>query len=189
MAGPSRRPSGWSGFAPGLIPRIQVDPERPQVVPAQAILALEQGKVGGLPRLRQPEYPPRMTRQLHRQSNTFSDLLYKGVMGKDSFTSWKGNIIVEQGTRGANGYQANKNLIIDESAKLETIPCLEIKTDDVKCSHGVTVGNIDEDHLFYLQSRGMGKEEARQLIIAGFLESIRTRISNENLRDLVSTFH
>jgi len=117
-----------------------------------------------------------------------SDLLFKGVIGKNAFTFWKGNIIVEPKTFGANGYQANKNLIIDESAKVESIPGLEIITNDVRCSHGVTIGNIDRNHMFYLQSRGINKEEAEKLIIDGFLSSAKNRIRNQDFLKLVSTY-
>ena len=125
------------------------------------------------------------TKQLHGASNTVSDLLYKGVLGKNAYISWKGNIVVQKGTKGTNGYQANNNLIIHESAKVESLPGLEIITDDVKCSHGVTIGNIDKNHMFYLQSRGINIKDAESLIIEGFLLSslnrLKTRVFDEQI--------
>ncbi len=127
------------------------------------------------------------TEQIHKASYTVSDLLYNGVIGESAYTSWKGNIVIHEKTRGANGYQANNNLVIHESAKVESVPGLEIKTDDVKCSHGVTIGNIDKNHMFYLQSRGINKDEAEKLIINGFLQSTLRRTRTDVFNDQVST--
>jgi len=127
------------------------------------------------------------TEQIHTASNTKSDLLYKGVIGENAYTSWKGNIVIEENTRATNGYQANNNLVIHESAKIESVPGLEIKTDDVKCSHGVTIGNIDKNHMFYLQSRGINKDAAEKLIIHGFLRSALNRTSTDVFSDQEST--
>ena len=121
------------------------------------------------------------TEQNHTASHTMSDLLFKGVIGERGYASWKGNIIVDQNTKGANGYQANNNLIIAESAKVESIPGLEIMTDDVKCSHGVTISNIDKNHMFYLQSRGINRTEAKNLVVNGFLESSTKRLKSSNI--------
>lgn len=121
------------------------------------------------------------TDQLHHGSHSKSDLEYKGVLGKEAYASWNGNILVDENTVGTNGYQANHNLIIDESAKVESVPGLEILTDDVRCSHGVTIGNIDKTHMFYLQSRGINEEDAEALIIDGFLEAALKRIKSEKL--------
>ena len=120
------------------------------------------------------------THQKHQSSHTASDLLFKGVIGKDANSIWKGNIFVAKGTIGANGYQANNILLLDESAKAESIPGLEILTDDVRCSHGVTIGNIDKNQMFYLQSRGINKKDAEKLIVDGFLLSAAKRIDNKD---------
>jgi len=127
------------------------------------------------------------TEQIHNASYTESDLLYNGVIGKNAYTSWKGNIVIEENTRGTNGYQANNNLVIHELAKVESVPGLEIKTDDVKCSHGVTIGNIDKNHMFYLQSRGINKDAAENLIINGFLRSPLNRNSAAVFNDELSS--
>ena len=126
------------------------------------------------------------TEQIHSASYSESDLLYDGVIGEEAYASWQGNIIVESGTKGANGYQANNNMIIHSSGKVESVPGLEIITDDVKCSHGVTIGNIDKNHMFYLQSRGINKDEAEKLIINGFLESSLIRIKSKEIKKQIS---
>jgi Fe-S cluster assembly protein SufD len=128
------------------------------------------------------------TEQIHSASHTVSDLQYNGVLGENAFTSWKGNIVVEQKTSGANGYQSNNNLIIDGSAKVESVPGLEILTDDVRCSHGVTISNIDKNHMFYLQSRGINIDDAEDLIIEGFLRSTIKRIKSESFLNFISQF-
>jgi Fe-S cluster assembly protein SufD len=120
------------------------------------------------------------TLQNHCSSYSTSDLLFKGVLGKGAFSKWKGNIYVAKDTFGANGYQANNILLMDESAKAESIPGLEILTDDVRCSHGVTMGNIDKDQMFYLQSRGINKKDAENLIVDGFFLSAAKRIDDKD---------
>jgi len=126
------------------------------------------------------------TAQNHHASDTTSDLLFKGVIDKSGYAWWKGNILVEAGTKGANGYQANNNLMMDETAKVESIPGLEIKTDDVRCSHGVTMGNVDDDQLFYLRSRGIDLEEAEKLIVEGFLTDTLKRVTKEEFHKEIS---
>ena len=127
------------------------------------------------------------TQQNHIASYTKSDLLFKGVLGRDVYSSWKGNIQIFKDTRGTNGYQSNDNLIIDPSAKAESIPGLEIITDDVRCSHGVTMSNIDKNQMFYLQSRGIKKEDAEKLIVDGFLSSSVKRMSDKGFEDFILT--
>ena len=128
------------------------------------------------------------TQQNHFASYTKSDLLFKGVLGKDVYSSWKGNILIIEDTRGTNGYQSNDNLIIDPSAKAESIPGLEIITDDVRCSHGVTMGNIDKNKMFYLQSRGINQEDAEKLIVDGFLSSAVKRMADKGFEEFILTF-
>jgi len=120
------------------------------------------------------------TLQNHRSSFSTSDLLFKGVLGKDAYSKWKGNILVERETFGANGFQTNNILLMDESAIAESIPGLEILTDDVRCSHGVTMGNIDKDQMFYLQSRGINKYDAENLIVSGFFLSTAKRFKDKD---------
>ena len=127
------------------------------------------------------------TQQNHTASYTNSDLLFKGVVGKNAYSSWKGNILISQNTRGTNGFQSNDNLLVDPFAKAESIPGLEIMTDDVRCSHGVTMGNIDKNQMFYLQSRGINKEDAEKLIVDGFLLSAVKRMADKDLEEFILT--
>ncbi len=82
----------------------------------------------------------------------------------------------------ADGYQANRNAVLSKNARADSIPGLEILTDDVRCTHGATVGKIDEDQVFYLTSRGMPRDDAERLIVEGFFEPIMQRIPFEGVR-------
>jgi Fe-S cluster assembly protein SufD len=127
------------------------------------------------------------TQQNHSASYTKSDLLFKGVLGEAAYSSWKGNILIFEDTRGTNGYQSNDNLLIDTSAKAESIPGLEIITDDVRCSHGVKMGSIDKNQMFYLQSRGINQKDAEKLIVDGFLLSAVKRMTDKGFEEFILT--
>ena len=123
------------------------------------------------------------TQQNHMAPNTTSDLLYKGALMDHSRSVWQGMIYVAPGALGTDGYQANRNLILSKGARADSIPGLEILADDVRCTHGATVGKIDESLLFYLLSRGIPRQEAEKLIVMGFFEPIMDRIPFEGVRD------
>jgi Fe-S cluster assembly protein SufD len=123
------------------------------------------------------------TQQNHLAENTTSDLLYKGALLDDSRSVWQGMIYVAPGADGTDGYQANRNLILSKQARADSIPGLEILADDVRCTHGATVGKIDENELFYLLSRGIPKKEAEQLIVMGFFAPIMARIPIEGVQN------
>ena len=123
------------------------------------------------------------TFQNHLASDTTSDLLFGGVLEDDAFSLWKGNIYVSEGTKGTDGFQRNKNLLLSEAAHAESIPGLEINADDVRCSHAVTLSSVDEEQLFFLRSRGICEKEAQDLIVSGFLESAATRIRDQKLKE------
>jgi len=125
------------------------------------------------------------TQQIHDASYTKSDLHFKGVLEKNAYSSWKGNILISQNTKSTNGYQSNDNLMIGSFSKAESIPGLEILTDDVRCSHGVTMSNIDKNQMFYLQSRGINKEDAEKLIVDGFLSSAVKRMADKGFEELI----
>ena len=95
-------------------------------------------------------------------------------------------IYVDPIAQKTDGYQANQNLMLGERAEIKSIPGLEICADDVSCSHGATVGRIDEDELFYLAARGIPLVEAEQLIVQGFFDEIIERISDEQTRNELS---
>lgn len=123
------------------------------------------------------------TQQNHMAENTTSDLLYKGALKDNSRSVWQGMIYVAPGAIGTDGYQANRNLVLSKNARADSIPGLEILADDVRCTHGATVGKIDEDQLFYLYSRGIPEKEAEQLIVTGFFAPIMARIPFEGVQN------
>ncbi len=123
------------------------------------------------------------TQQNHLAANTTSDLLFKGALKESSRSVWQGMIYVAPGAQKTDGYQANRNLVLSSEARADSIPGLEIMADDVRCTHGATVGKIDPDELFYLLSRGIGREDAEQLIVEGFFDPIMQRIPFPGVQD------
>jgi Fe-S cluster assembly protein SufD len=116
------------------------------------------------------------TQQNHMAPSTTSDLLFKGALKETSRSVWQGMIYVAPDAQKTDGYQANRNLVLSSKARADSIPGLEIMADDVRCTHGATVGKIDPDELFYLLSRGIGRADAEQLIVEGFFDPIMQRI-------------
>ena len=123
------------------------------------------------------------TQQNHLAPNTTSDLLFKGALLGESRSVWQGMIYVAPGASKTDGYQANRNLVLSNEARADSIPGLEIKTDDVRCTHGATVGKIDPEPVFYLQSRGIPKKEAERLVVEGFFDPIMQRIPFDGVRE------
>lgn len=122
------------------------------------------------------------TQQNHLARNTTSDLLFKGALRDQSRSVWQGMIYVAPGAQKADGYQANRNLVLSREARADSIPGLEILADDVRCTHGATAGKIDPDQLFYLRSRGIPTPDAERLIVEGFFDPIMQRIPFEGVR-------
>ena len=122
------------------------------------------------------------TQQNHLAPNTSSDLLFKGALKGKSRSVWQGMIYVAPGAQKTDGYQANRNLVLSKEARADSIPGLEILADDVRCTHGATVGKIDDDQVFYLRSRGIPYDDAERLIVAGFFDPIMQRIPFEGVR-------
>ena len=122
------------------------------------------------------------TQQNHLAPHTTSDLLFKGALRDQSRSVWQGMIYVAPGAQKTDGYQANRNLVLSRQARADSIPGLEILADDVRCTHGATVGKIDADQVFYLRSRGIPYREAERLIVEGFFDPIMQRIPFEGVR-------
>jgi len=122
------------------------------------------------------------TQQNHLAPHTTSDLLFKGALKERSRSVWQGMIYVAPGAQKTDGYQANRNLVLSSKARADSIPGLEILADDVRCTHGATVGKIDADQVFYLRSRGIPYAEAERLIVEGFFDPIMQRIPFEGVR-------
>jgi Fe-S cluster assembly protein SufD len=123
------------------------------------------------------------TLQHHQQSNCSSDLLYKGALQDKSRMVWRGMIKVDPGAQKTDGYQRDDNLLLSADARADSIPGLEIEADDVKCSHGATVGRVDDEQIFYANSRGLTRKEATRMIVAGFFQQVFDRITIESVRD------
>jgi Fe-S cluster assembly protein SufD len=123
------------------------------------------------------------TQQNHLAPHTTSDLLYKGALKGHSRSVWQGMIYVAPGADKTDGYQANRNLVLSSDARADSIPGLEILADDVRCTHGATVGKLESEPLFYLQSRGIQKNEAERLMVEGFFDPIMQRIPFEGVRE------
>jgi Fe-S cluster assembly protein SufD len=113
----------------------------------------------------------------HKEPNCESHQDYKGIYDEKSTGVFNGKIIVDKIAQKTNAFQQNNNILISDKATINTKPQLEIFADDVKCSHGCTIGQLDEDAMFYLQSRGIPKKEASALLMYAFannvLESVR----------------
>jgi Fe-S cluster assembly protein SufD len=123
------------------------------------------------------------TLQHHAAPECESDLLYKGGLQDRSRLVWRGMIKVDPGAQKTNGYQRNDNLMLSADARADSIPGLEIEADDVRCTHGATAGRVDEEQLFYCQTRGFTREEATRTVVAGFFQQVFDRITIESVRD------
>ncbi|HYQ89407.1 MAG TPA: Fe-S cluster assembly protein SufD [Candidatus Binatia bacterium] len=126
------------------------------------------------------------TFQNHNVGHSVSDLLFKGALRDRARMVYQGLIKVHKDAQRSDAYQANRNLLLSEKARADSIPSLEIEANDVRCTHGATVGQVDEEQLFYLRSRGLPRPEAEQMIIQGFFEPVLERIPAESLRTAVT---
>ncbi len=118
----------------------------------------------------------------HLAPNTFSNQLVKGVVGGDARGVFYGKIHIAKDAVKTEGRQLHRSLLLSNTAEVDTKPELEIFADDVKCSHGAASGELDANQLFYMQSRGIELEEARQLLIDAYLDEVIETIKNENIR-------
>jgi Fe-S cluster assembly protein SufD len=119
----------------------------------------------------------------HRQPHCTSHQLYKGILDGKSRAVFNGKIFVRHGAQKTDAMQTNKNLLLSNEARVDTKPQLEILADDVKCAHGAAVGQIEEDELFYLETRGIHTELARNLLTYGFAEEVIGKIKLESIRE------
>jgi len=119
----------------------------------------------------------------HAMPNCFSNELYKGIIDGKASGVFNGKIFVRQDAQKTNAYQSNKNILLSDDAQMNTKPQLEIFADDVKCTHGATTGQIDEDALFYLRARGIGEQSARTLLNIAFVGDVLNNIKSDELRN------
>jgi len=121
----------------------------------------------------------------HKQPNSFSNELYKGIMEDNSKGVFNGKIYVRPNAQKTNAFQANRNILLSDKASVNTKPQLEIWADDVKCSHGCTSGQLDEEALFYLRARGINKDTARAMMLYAFAAELLETIKNESIRSYI----
>jgi Fe-S cluster assembly protein SufD len=123
------------------------------------------------------------TYQLHSAPNTTSDFAFKGALRDHATAVWRGMIRVEKDAQRTNAYQENRNLMLSPTTHAVPIPGLEILANDVRCTHGATVGQVDRDQLFYLMARGLPRGEAERLIVRGFFTDVLQRVELEPVRE------
>ena len=123
------------------------------------------------------------TQQNHNAPNTTSDLLFKGALVGKARSVWQGMIYVDPVAQKTDGFQANRNLLLNRDARADSIPGLEILADDVRCTHAATISKLDEEPIFYLMSRGLPRREAERLAVDGFFAPIMDRIPFETVRE------
>jgi Fe-S cluster assembly protein SufD len=140
-------------------------------------------KVTGAYYLNGTEHIDYDTTQEHAAPNTMSDLAFKGVLDDRARAVWRGVIRVDKGAQKTDAYQENRNLLLSTDAQATPIPGLEIEANDVRCTHGATVGQVDSGQLFYLMARGLDRTEAQRLIVRGFFEPVLDRIGSPDARD------
>jgi hypothetical protein len=126
------------------------------------------------------------TFQLHAAPDTTSDFAFKGALRDRASAVWRGMIRVEPDAQRTNAYQENRNLLLSKTAHADSIPGLEIMANDVRCTHGATLGQVDREQLFYLMSRGLPRHEAERLIVRGFFQDVLNRIELEPVRDALA---
>jgi Fe-S cluster assembly protein SufD len=126
------------------------------------------------------------TLQAHNAPHATSDLLYKGALKERSRSEYSGLIKVLEGAQGTDAYQANRNLLLSDDALARSIPQLEIEANEVRCTHGATVSPVEEEHLFYLMSRGIDRVTAQKLVVFGFFGDVLDRIRVPAVRDGLS---
>jgi Fe-S cluster assembly protein SufD len=118
----------------------------------------------------------------HAVPNCYSNELYKGIVDDSAKAIFNGKILVRKDAQRTNAFQSNKNILLTREASVYTKPQLEIFADDVKCSHGATSGQLDDESLFYLQARGISKVEAQKMLMLAFAEDIISTISNDEIK-------
>jgi Fe-S cluster assembly protein SufD len=140
-------------------------------------------KVTGAYYLNGSEHIDYDTTQEHAAPNTMSDLAFKGVLDDRARAVWRGVIRVDKGAQKTDAYQENRNLLLSTDAQATPIPGLEIEANDVRCTHGATVGQVDSAQLFYLMTRGLDRAGAQRMIVRGFFEPVLERIGSAQARD------
>lgn len=125
------------------------------------------------------------TLQQHAAPHTYSNLLYKGAVKDEGHSVYQGIIVAKPGAIKVDAYQMNNNLVLNDGARADSLPGLMIDADDLKCSHGSTMGNLDADQLFYLRTRGFTEADARRTLVLAFFEEVIAKIPYEFLQERI----
>lgn len=123
------------------------------------------------------------TLQYHSAPDTYSNMMYKGAVKDKGYSVYQGIIRALENCVGVDSYQTNNNLVLDPTARADSIPGLIIDADELACSHGATFGNLDQEQLYYLRSRGIPEGEARRMLVMGFFDEVIDRIPFEPLQN------
>jgi Fe-S cluster assembly protein SufD len=126
------------------------------------------------------------TTQEHAAAHTTSDLAFRGVLGDRSSAVWKGNIIVDPGAQKTDAFQDSRNLLLSKKAHADAIPGLEIQANDVRCTHAAAIAQVDPEQMFYLRSRGLPENQAKRLVIEGFLAALVDRFPDGPIRETLA---
>lgn len=119
---------------------------------------------------------------VHNANETTSNQLIKGVASGNSYATFEGKILIPYDKKKVEGNQQHRALLLSKSATVKAVPALEIYADDVKCSHGSAIGNLNQEQIYYLQTRGISKEEAYKILTSAFLREVTDGIDAEDLR-------
>ncbi|MEE9430006.1 MAG: Fe-S cluster assembly protein SufD, partial [Melioribacteraceae bacterium] len=122
----------------------------------------------------------------HAKPNCMSNELYKGILDDKSRGVFSGKILVDQIAQKTNAFQSNKSVLLSNEASVDAKPQLEIYADDVKCSHGATVGKLDEQAYFYIRSRGVSAKAAKSMLIRAYIDDVVSEIKIDELREKVN---
>jgi len=140
--------------------------------------------VHGLFSLNKSEHTDVFSTITHHAPQTTSDQLFKGILAGESHGAFTGKIIIKQNAQQSASSQLNKNLLVSKKAHIDTRPQLMVHADDVKCSHGATIGQLSKEEEFYLESRGIHKERAKRMLMHGFAAEVIHKIDNSIIRNL-----
>lgn len=144
-----------------------------------------EANVNGISFTDKKQHVDNFTQLEHASPNCLSNQIYKNILDDESTGAFSGRIHVVRDAQKTNAFQRNNNVLLSDKARMQTKPQLIIDADDVKCSHGATVGQINEDALFFLRSRGIGEKEARMMLMNAFAREVVQKIGNEALRDKI----
>lgn len=142
-------------------------------------------EVNGLFALKNEDSSDNYSEIHHNAANTTSNQLFKGLLADHSRGIFTGRIMIHRDAQNVNANQLNKNLLLSKNARIDTRPQLEVYADDVKCAHGATIGQLNPDELFYLESRGISKSDAYEMLMHAFSEDALMKVSNQGIKTML----